>query len=76
MLSKATGETVTQGYISKVETGRTRVSSDRLPLFCRLLKCLPHQVWQLAQFLATENLRPERDIIADLLKETEARFAK
>jgi transcriptional regulator with XRE-family HTH domain len=74
MLSQATRDTVTQGYISKVEKGRTRVSSERLSLFCRFLKCLPSQVWQLAEFLANQSLLPERDVIANLLKETEARL--
>jgi transcriptional regulator with XRE-family HTH domain len=76
MLTDGAGESVTQGYVSKVEKGRTRVSWERLSLFCSYLKCLPSQMIELAEFLAEQKLRPEREVIADLLENAEARLKK
>lgn len=76
LLTAGAGENVTQGYVSKVEKGRTRVSWERLALFCTHLRCKPSQVIDLAEFLAEEELRPDRDVVADLLRDTEKRLKK
>ena len=64
------GEEVTQGYISKVETGCTNISLERLALFCKVLECMPHQVMKLAEQVGKLEFRPEREVLVDLLNMT------
>jgi transcriptional regulator with XRE-family HTH domain len=75
-MSRALKTTVTQGYISKVEKGRDRVSWSRLAIFCKCLECLPGHLIALAEFLADQSLRPERDIVAELLRRTPNRRSR
>jgi transcriptional regulator with XRE-family HTH domain len=70
LLTKAVGEKVTQGYISKVEKGHTRISWERMGLLCELLECRPSRLVALSEFLAEQELRPDREVIADLLAVT------
>ncbi len=61
-LSKDTGESVTQSYISRVENSDTGVSWERLGLFCKHLDCRPSTVVRMAEFLASQRAEADRDV--------------
>lgn len=61
---------VDQSYVSKVEAGTKVISWERLELFCQALETTPFDVFRLAEFLAQQDGREDREVLADLLKAT------
>jgi transcriptional regulator with XRE-family HTH domain len=57
-LLKILGRPISTSWISKIESGSTGISVERLVALCAALNCSMSEVWRIAEFLAKRSIPP------------------
>ena len=65
-MTKLLGKTVTQSYVSKIESGASPGSFRRLGLFCIAMRCMPREVISVAEQLTRSSSQDEKSLAAEL----------